>query len=55
MLGKEQLLYIKLPSGKDLVISQPGHYNFEIDKEYTFTLDAEALHFFDGKTEERIN
>ncbi len=55
MLGKEQLLYCKLANGEDLVISEPGHKPYALDQTYTFTLDPDALHFFDGESGERIN
>jgi len=54
-LGKEKILYGKLDSGKELIISTPGHYVFEGGKTYTFGFDLRALHFFDHETEERIN
>ena len=55
MLGKEQLLYTKLNDGTNIVISQPGYFDYNIGKKHYFTLDPEALHFFDGDTTERIN
>lgn len=55
MLGKEQLLYAKLKDGVDIVISQPGYYDYKIGETHDFTLDPEALHFFDGESTERIN
>ena len=55
MLGKEQLLYTKLNDGTNIVISQPGYFDYDIGEKHYFTLDPEALHFFDGDTAERIN
>lgn len=55
MLGKEQLLYTKLNDGTNIVISQPGYFDYNIGEKHYFTLDPEALHFFDGDTTERIN
>lgn len=54
-LGKEQLLYTKLKDGTSLTISQPGYLDYAIGEDHDFTLDPEALHFFDGETTERIN
>lgn len=55
MLGKEQLLYTKLNDGTNIVISQPGYFDYNIGEKHYFTLDPEALHFFDGESTERIN
>lgn len=55
MLGKEQLLYTKLNDGTNIVKSQPGYFDYNIGEKHYFTLDPEALHFFDGDTTERIN
>lgn len=55
MLGKEQLIYTKLNDGTNIVISQPGYFDYNIGEKHYFTLDPEALHFFDGDTAERIN
>lgn len=54
-LGKEKLLYCKIDDGPDMVISVPGHLEFEEDKHYKFGYDVTALHFFDTDTGERIN
>ena len=54
-LGKEQLLYTKLKDGTGLTISQPGYFDYAIGEDHNFTLDPEALHFFDGESTERIN
>ena len=55
VLGKEKTLFVKLKSGKDMVITVPGHYQYEAGENHTFGFDLEALHFFDAETEERIN
>ncbi|SQA14896.1 glycerol-3-phosphate transporter ATP-binding subunit [Streptobacillus moniliformis] len=47
MLGKEKLLYCKLTDGTNLVVTMPGHYNYEIGEVHNFGFDTEALHFFD--------
>ena len=55
VLGKEKTLFVKLNSGKDLVITVPGHYKYEVGEKHVFGLDSEALHFFDAETQNRIN
>ena len=55
VLGKEKTLYVKLNSGKELVITVPGYLNYEAGEKHTFGFDLEALHFFDAETELRIN
>lgn len=55
MLGKEKLLYTVLEDGTNLVISQPGHYEYAVDETHNFHFDTDALHFFDGETTLRIN
>lgn len=55
MLGKEKIIYSKLEDGTEFIVSQPGHYEYNIDEKHNFTFDADALHFFDGETELRIN
>ncbi|MGM9988266.1 MAG: ABC transporter ATP-binding protein [Bacillaceae bacterium] len=55
VLGKEKTLFTKLKSGKELVITVPGHYHYEMGEKHTFGFDLDALHFFDTETEERIN
>ena len=47
MLGKEKSLYVKLSDGSTLVITMPGHYEYEPGEEHNFGFDTEALHFFD--------
>lgn len=55
VLGKEKTLFVKLKSGKDLVITVPGHYEYEMGEKHVFGFDSEALHFFDSETGNRIN
>ena len=55
VLGKEKTLFVKLSSGKDLVITVPGHYEYEVGEKHNFGFDLEALHFFDDETKNRIN
>lgn len=55
VLGKEKTLYVKLKSGKDLVITVPGYYQYEVGEKHNFGFDLGALHFFDAETELRIN
>lgn len=55
MLGKEKILYSKLEDGSELVISTPGHYNYEEGETHRFGFDLDAIHFFDEETTERIN
>lgn len=55
VLGKEQLLYTKLDDGTDCIMSEPGHFEYAVDEVHNFTFDMDALHFFDGETQERIN
>ncbi len=55
LLGKEKIMYAKLPKGREIIISSPGHANYEMGKTYKFVFDKNAFHFFDGKTEKRIN
>lgn len=55
MLGKEKTLYAKLDDGSSLVISMPGHYQYQEGERHRFGFDLEALHFFDTDTAKRIN
>ena len=55
VLGKEKTLFVKLDSGKDIVITVPGYYAYEVGEKHSFGYDLDALHFFDAETEERIN
>ena len=54
MLGKEKILYAKIDDKKDIMITVPGHFEYAINETHNITFDAEALHFFDGETGERI-
>lgn len=54
MLGKEQLLYCKLKDGQECVISQPGYLEYQSGEAKSFSIEDEAMHFFDGETEMRI-
>lgn len=54
-LGKEKLLYTELSDGKEVIVSVPGHYNYQIDEHHKFGFDIGALHFFDFETGNRIN
>ncbi|RBP46694.1 ABC transporter ATP-binding protein [Garciella nitratireducens] len=55
MLGKEKILYARLKSGFELMISVPGHYEYEEGENHFFGYNTKALHFFDKKTGKRIN
>ena len=55
VLGKEKTLYVKLKSGKELVITVPGYHPYEAGENHKFGFDLDALHFFDAETELRIN
>ena len=55
VLGKEKTLYVKLKSGKDIVITVPGYHPYEAGEKHKFGFDLDALHFFDAETELRIN
>ena len=55
MLGKEKLLHIRTKGDHEMVVSQPGHFQYEVGEYHNFTFDLDALHFFDYETEERIN
>ncbi|NLY45959.1 MAG: ABC transporter ATP-binding protein [Tissierella sp.] len=55
MLGKEKIIYARLDNGQELVISTPGHYNYNDGERHTFGFDISALHFFDNDTGLRIN
>ncbi|MGL5149311.1 MAG: hypothetical protein ACRC7N_01905 [Clostridium sp.] len=48
-------LYVRLNSGKELVVTVPWNYKYEVSEECCFGLDKGALHFFDGRSGERIN
>ncbi len=55
MLGKEKILHAKLSDGSDLVISTPGHYEYNEGEVHKFGFDINAIHFFDTETTMRIN
>ncbi len=55
MLGKEKIIYARLDNGLELVISTPGHYEYNDGERHTFGFDIGALHFFDSDTGVRIN
>jgi len=54
-LGKEKILYAKLDDGHELVISTPGHYEYNEGERHKFGFDTKAIHFFDTLTGNRIN
>lgn len=54
-LGKEKILYAKLSDGKDLIISTPGHYEYNEGETHSFGFDSDAIHYFDTETGNRIN
>ncbi|MGL4800414.1 MAG: ABC transporter ATP-binding protein [Cellulosilyticaceae bacterium] len=55
LLGKEKIIHARLASGEELVISTPGHLPYKGGEHDTFAFDKEALHFFDGETQMRID
>ncbi|MDR7870364.1 MAG: ABC transporter ATP-binding protein [Tissierellaceae bacterium] len=55
MLGKEKIIYARLDNDHELVISTPGHYEYNDGERHTFGFDIDALHFFDTNTGLRIN
>lgn len=55
LLGKEKIIYGRLVSGQDIIISMPGYLKYQSGDTHQFAFDSSALHFFDGETEERIN
>lgn len=55
MLGKEKILYTRLENGQQIVISVPGHYDYEEGQDYRFGFELEALHYFDKEDGQRIN
>lgn len=54
MLGKEKTLFVKLDDGKELVVTVPGHYEYQVNEEHNFSFDKNALHYFDTVTGKRI-
>ncbi|ONI44978.1 ABC transporter ATP-binding protein [Candidatus Epulonipiscioides gigas] len=55
LLGKEKTIHAKFVNGQNFVITTPGHLNYQSGEKYQFAFDKEALHFFDGATQQRIN
>lgn len=55
MLGKEKTLFVSLKDGMDIVISAPGHYEYNEGEEHSFGFDINAIHYFDLETTQRIN
>ena len=55
MLGKEKILYTRLADQTELIMSTPGHYEYQSGEKHHFGLDVDALHFFDTLTSLRIN
>lgn len=55
MLGKEKIIYARLNNGQELVISTPGHYEYNDEEEHIFGVETDALHFFHTDTGIRIN
>jgi len=55
MLGKEKHLYATLDSGKELIISVPGYYEYSMGEVHNFGVDNNSCHFFDAETTQRIN
>ena len=55
MLGKEKILYTRLDNGFELIISTPGHYEYNEGERHSFGFDIDAIHYFDIETGLRIN
>jgi multiple sugar transport system ATP-binding protein len=55
MLGKEKILHVRLENDRELIISTPGHYEYNEDEVHSFGFDIDSIHFFDTETGERIN
>lgn len=55
MLGKEKILYATLKDGRELVISTPGHFEYNGGEKHSFGFETKALHFFDTESGDRIN
>ncbi|ONI40201.1 ABC transporter ATP-binding protein [Candidatus Epulonipiscium fishelsonii] len=55
LLGKEKTIYARYSNGKTFVVTIPGHLQFKVGDNYKLAFDKEALHFFDGETNLRIN
>lgn len=54
MLGKEKLLYGKLPQGQNITISVPGYFEYHPGEVHAFGFDIDAIHYFDSITTNRI-
>ena len=39
---------------QEVVISEPGHFEYGLNEDHNFNLDVEGLHFFDAETTMRI-
>lgn len=48
MLGKEKALYVKLKDDKQLIITVPSYYEYEVGQIHDFTFDLDGLHFFNA-------
>lgn len=55
MLGKEKILHVRLENNRELVISTPGHYEYNEEEVHSFGFDIESIHFFDTESGDRIN
>ncbi|WP_198006414.1 sn-glycerol-3-phosphate ABC transporter ATP-binding protein UgpC [Candidatus Epulopiscium viviparus] len=55
LLGKEKTIHAKFENGQNFVITTPGHLHYKSGEMHRFAFDKDALHFFDGQTQERIN
>ncbi len=54
LLGKEKILHATMENGNNIYITRPGHLDYDVDTNYRFELELDALHFFDKETEDRI-
>ncbi|OON95081.1 MAG: ABC transporter ATP-binding protein [Candidatus Epulonipiscioides saccharophilum] len=55
LLGKEKTIHAKFVNGQSFVITTPGHLDYKSGQKYQFAFNKDALHFFDGQTQTRIN
>ncbi|MBN2419490.1 MAG: TOBE domain-containing protein, partial [Deltaproteobacteria bacterium] len=46
-LGSELYIYIKLASGKDILVKAPGNSQFKSGEKIDLSIVAEHAHFFD--------
>ncbi|WP_067141812.1 ABC transporter ATP-binding protein [Oceanivirga salmonicida] len=46
MLGKEKSIYVKLKDDTQIIITVPGHFEYNVGEYHKFTFDLEALHWF---------